>query len=585
MRIEEQISTKVAKTESDDEPGEENDPVMVTCGKLIISAPARDESDENANEDAFSDDNLQYERKEEQHFALKCIEKVDEEDFEAVFEINSDMDEIGLSESDIKALEIMESKEFIILRDKAEEPVLDDFSSSVLKFQDAIENYTKSVFTGISDTMSGIEKAKTSKPQSSAEDTFSEKLIEVENKYTGNVPVIEEPFEEVKAYISGESDAQITETKIYQLSDEFCEEKFPVKLPIVEEPFEEVKHYICGKSDSKLSISDLSPSPEEPFEEIKFSHVENLNISDEVKDDTEIDLEDKSVDVIDTVSEVLDEPIIKVSNIPKLLDIEPNENTKKIEEKIDDKLYYEKDIEIEPNDITAVIEETENTATSTIEENQSKHDSPVIDMKPTNIHYMTNKTLSLEENEPTIEEDNIELSGENKCDLLPLSNLVQKEKLDIIEDQEKLFDNKTNGVKDSSVSPAVTIEDTMLATDKLETFKTILNKEETESDKIVNQGIQRNAESRKSKKNIKIKRPRLKEEHTAHVKISEEMQLLLNTILLVTLAIFLYLICGEAPTFEQEDESESFARIPARVSGVIDGYVQLSTLSEMELRK
>ena len=36
---------------------------------------------------------------------------------------------------------------------------------------------------------------------------------------------------------------------------------------------------------------------------------------------------------------------------------------------------------------------------------------------------------------------------------------------------------------------------------------------------------------------------------------------------------------------QEDEEDDSFTRIPARVSGVIDGYIQLSTLAEMELRK
>ena len=47
----------------------------------------------------------------------------------------------------------------------------------------------------------------------------------------------------------------------------------------------------------------------------------------------------------------------------------------------------------------------------------------------------------------------------------------------------------------------------------------------------------------------------------------------------------MYLISGETPSFKEDEEDDSFTRIPARVSGVIDGYIQLSTLAEMELRK
>merc|ERR1712013_61976 len=316
MKIEEQISTQVAKTESDDESGDEGDPVMVTCGKLIISAPDTEESEDKELQEVIREG-------EEKHFALKCIEKVDDEDFEAVFEINSDVDEIGLSESDIKALELMESREQIVLRGKSEEPPQDDFSSSVLKFQDAIENYTKSVFTGISDTITEIEKAKTV-----ADERFSEKVSQVEDKYAGRVPVVEEPFEEVKAYICGEPNNRM-------------EDEHFNKLPIIEEPQEEVRTYVCGGPNEKL---DLSPELEEPFEEIKLSHVEDLTISDSENNDMGLEeiKEEKDVansyalldedclpaaitekNTIDRINlEDVDEPIIKVSDIPKLLDLE-----------------------------------------------------------------------------------------------------------------------------------------------------------------------------------------------------------------------------------------------------------------------
>merc|ERR1711892_769637 len=243
MRIEEQISIQVAKTESDEESGEEGDPVMVTCGKLIISSPDKEEADEALDDCG-----------ENQHFALMSIEKVDDEDFEAVFEINSDMDEIGLSESDIKALELMESKEYIVLRDKTEQPHQDDFSSSVLNFQEAIENYTKTVFTGISDTMSGIE-AKTAKSEPVIEQ-FSESIIEVENKYAGRVPIVEEPFEEVKSYLCGQSDLKDMDghEKPNNGKIESSIEKLSEKVIEVKEPFNEVTAYQIGEPERRESF-------------------------------------------------------------------------------------------------------------------------------------------------------------------------------------------------------------------------------------------------------------------------------------------------------------------------------------------
>ena len=63
------------------------------------------------------------------------------------------------------------------------------------------------------------------------------------------------------------------------------------------------------------------------------------------------------------------------------------------------------------------------------------------------------------------------------------------------------------------------------------------------------------------------------------------MQLLLNTILVIAFGIFLFLISGDASSYYEDNSSESITRIPTTVSTVIDGYVQLSSLSEVELRK
>merc|ERR1711892_666633 len=384
MRIEEQISIQVARTESDEESGEEGDPVMVTCGKLIISSPDKEEAYVALDDCGESEEN--------QHFALMSIEKVDDEDFEAVFEINSDMDEIGLSESDIKALELMESKEYIVLRDKTEQPHQDDFSSSVLNFQEAIENYTKSVFTGISDTMSGIE-AKTAKSEPVIEQ-FSESIIEVENKYAGRVPIVEEPFEEVKSYLCGQSDLKDMDghEKPNNGKIESSIEKLSEKVIEVKEPFNEVTAYQIGEPERRESFSGLSPSPEEPFEEVKISLCEeSISIDDNytsvetslVEDNLEtlssniIDLEDED-DKLKIQSELdclsnkrLDDilsdttkptcvqlestdSIIKISDIPNLLELGTSIEEIKMEN-------YEKDVaadeSIESNDNIDIIKE------------------------------------------------------------------------------------------------------------------------------------------------------------------------------------------------------------------------------------
>jgi len=545
MRIEEQISTQVAKTESDDESGDEGDPVMVTCGKLIISAPDTEESEDKELQEVIREG-------EEKHFALKCIEKVDDEDFEAVFEINSDVDEIGLSESDIKALELMESREQIVLRGKSEEPPQDDFSSSVLKFQDAIENYTKSVFTGISDTITEIEKAKTV-----ADERFSEKVSQVEDKYAGRVPVVEEPFEEVKAYICGEP------------NDRMEDEHFN-KLPIIEEPLEEVRTYVCGGSNEKLEISDLSPELEEPFEEIKLSHVEDLTISDSENNDIGLEAikEEKDVansyalldedclpaaitekNTIDRINlEDVDEPIIKVSDIPKLLDLE------------------------------TVVDETEDESQIKFEEDSLLQSEMI---------QSSSGLEKVEEINPVNESlDKISDKIDEDTNMIPVPEY--SERLQMEQSNQTTESNKEESVEKSAVhvheSKGKTSENQILSNSKE-------NDEECEerlkSEPKTNQGIQRNAESRKSKKKIRITKPEITEENTSKCRAdkSEDMALLLKMILLIALGIFLYLISGETPSFKEDEEDDSFTRIPARVSGVIDGYIQLSTLAEMELRK
>merc|ERR550532_3759626 len=76
-------------------------------------------------------------------YVIKSIEKLADEDFEAVFEANFGEDEaaMGLSEADIKALEMMDVKVDIV--ETSTDSNQTDFKSSVIKFQDAIENYTK----------------------------------------------------------------------------------------------------------------------------------------------------------------------------------------------------------------------------------------------------------------------------------------------------------------------------------------------------------------------------------------------------------------------------------------------------------
>merc|ERR1711892_889995 len=463
MRIEEQISIQVAKTESDEESGEEGDPVMVTCGKLIISSPDKEEADEALDDCGENEEN--------QHFALMSIEKVDDEDFEAVFEINSDMDEIGLSESDIKALELVESKEYIVLRDKTEQPHQDDFSSSVLNFQEAIENYTKSVFTGISDTMSGIE-AKTAKSEPLIEQ-FSESIIEVDNKYAGRVPIVEEPFEEVKSYLCGQSDLKDmdghenanngkSEPSIEQLSEK------------VKEPFKEVTAYQSGEPERKESFAGLSPSPEEPFEEVKISLSEESIIIDDnytsvetslVEDNLEtlspniIDLDDedeklkiqseldclsnKRLDDIlsDTTKPTCvqlesNDSIIKISDIPNLLELGTSIEEIKMEN-------YEKDVaadeSIESNDNIDIIKEPVETVISELDD--LKNDNEPI-YKETEITIIVDETFLESTSSDTLSEEQKYTSTDIQFD----------EHVDPVISEGKIENNETTGLDHSAIN-------------------------------------------------------------------------------------------------------------------------------------
>merc|ERR1711892_657929 len=656
MRIEEQISIQVAKTESDEESGEEGDPVMVTCGKLIISSPDKEEADEALDDCG-----------ENQHFALMSIEKVDDEDFEAVFEINSDMDEIGLSESDIKALELMESKEYIVLRDKTEQPRQDDFSSSVLNFQEAIENYTKSVFTGISDTMSGIE-AKTAKSEPVIEQ-FSESIIEVDNKYAGRVPIVEETFEEVKSYLCGQSDLKDidghekanngkSEPSIEQLSEK------------VKEPVKEVTVYQSGEPERKESFAGLSPSPEEPFEEVKISLCEESIIIDDNYTSVETSLVEDNLETLSTniidlehedeklkIQSELDclsnkrlddilsdttkptcvqlestDSIIKISDIPNLLELGTSIEEIKMEN-------YEKDVaadeSIESNDNIDIIKEPVETVTSELDdpknynEPNNKETEITIIVDETFLENTSSDILSEEQKyastdiqfdehvDPVISEGKIENNENTGLDhtTITVSNQldeeqnVDKNKSNISSEthEEKTEILETNDVEERIIESSSSVDvidedtetllcnrgDTVIESNKPEEKADVYQPfQETEFKKyenVSNQGIQRNAESRKSKRNIKLQKPISKEEKEIAspnpTKNKDEMQLLISTILFVAFGIFLFLISGDVPSFLQEDDPDSYTRIPASVSGVIDGYVQLSSLSEVELRK
>merc|ERR1711892_1194612 len=601
MRIEEQISIQVAKTESDEESGEEGDPVMVTCGKLIISSPDKEEADEKVDDCGENEEN--------QHFALMSIEKVDDEDFEAIFEINSDMDEIGLSESDIKALELMESKEYIVLRDKTEQPHQDDFSSSVLNFQEAIENYTKSVFTGISDTMSGIE-AKTAKSEPVIEQ-FSESIIEVENLYAGRVPIVEEPFEEVKSYLCGQSDLKDMDghEKVNNGKIESSIEELSEKVIEVKEPFNEVTAYQSGEPERKESFSptniDLEDEDEKLKIQIELDCLSNKRLGDIISDTTKptcVQLESN-------------DSIIKISDIPNLLElgtsieeikmenyekdvaadesIESNDNIDIIKEpvetvisELDDPKNYNEPINKE-TEITIIVDETflENTSSDTLSEEQKytstdiqfdERVDPVIsegkieNNVTTGLDHTTSTVSNQLDEEQKVDQNKSNISSETheeKTVILETIDVEQSVASEVFEVEEIIIESSSAVyvIDEDTETLLCNRGDTVIESnkpeDKSDVYQPFQETEFKKYENISNQGIQRNAESRKSKRNIKLQKPISKEEKEiasqVPTKNKDEMQLLLSTILFVAFGIFLFLISGDVPSFLQEDDPDS----------------------------
>merc|ERR1711892_902860 len=515
--------------------------------------------------------------------------------------------------------------------------------------------------------MSGIE-AKTAKSEPIIEQ-FSEIIIEVDNKYAGRVPIVEEPFEEVKSYLCRQSDLKDmdghekanngkSEPSIEQLSEK------------VKEPVKEVTAYQSGEPERKESFSGLSPSPEEPFEEVKISLCEESIIIDDnytsvetslVEDNLEtlspniIDLEDEDeklkiqieLDCLrnkrldDIISDTTkptcvqlesNDSIIKISDIPNLLElgtsieelkmenyekdvaadesIESNDNIDIIKEPVEtviselDDLKNDNEPIYKETEITIIVDESflESTSTDTLSEEQKytstdiqfdEHVDPVIsegkieNNEATGLDHTTITVSNQLEEEQNVDQNNSNISSETheeKTVILETNDVEERiiessSDVDVIdEDTETLLCNRGDTVIESNKPE-----------EKADVYQPFQETKFKKYENVSNQGIQRNAESRKSKRNIKLQKPISKEEKEIAspnpTKNKDEMQLLISTILFVAFGIFLFLISGDVPSFLQEDDPDSYTRIPASVSGVIDGYVQLSSLSEVELRK
>merc|ERR1711915_1100359 len=634
MKIEEQIVTQVARGESNDEPEVDGD-IVVTCGKLIISANDNQTSDETDLVPIDLDN---------KRFALTSISKLDDEDFEAIFEVDSDTDEIGLSENDIKALEILEKNDDIVLTGKVEEAPEDDFSASVLKFQDAIENYTKAVFSGLSETMTDIENATCDKPIFQ-DDHFSEEAVTIDNRYAGMEPVVEESFHKVKAYV-------------------------------------------CGNSDETQN-SDLSPTTEDTFEKIEFTmdHEETDQhfLEDLQNNETNENHMVESTDIMvanQGEERPLIESIIRPSDIPKLLDDQPNhshtdeetfedtENNIQTQQQDTKILYEEKD---SANNINQIIDDDENLDhTESLQE--YGHNLQVEDIKENNIcTYETNgkeetvdfqeanfqaqqqetikaqehiKHADEEQNEgksklqpeegetnfseeitggdvhhdikaqndissdviDTLSERNYETtnaieSASNELECNDDNVISMDEKNERTDDKVKVTlvvdvnnlqsiesDVSVKSLENNDVTPQIDIETKKQdnsSHSQNELFHGQTLEMENELGPLSSKGLQRNRESRKSKKRIKIKKDVWQDDnYKRSVEKTTDNQLLIHSLLLTAFIIFLILMFGSiSETVDIENEEKITSRIVTPVSNIIEGYIQLSSLSEVELRK
>merc|ERR1711892_1004448 len=448
--------------------------------------------------------------------------------------------------------------------------------------------------------MSGIE-AKTAKSEPIIEQ-FSEIIIEVDNKYAGRVPIVEEPFEEVKSYLCRQSDLKDMDghEKANNGKSEPSIEQLSKK---VKEPFKEVTAYQSGEPERKESFSGLSPSPEEPFEEVKISLSEESIIIDDnytsvetslVEDNLEtlstniIDLDDedeklkiqseldclsnKRLDDIlsDTTKPTCvqlesNDSIIKISDIPNLLElgtsiaeikrenyekdvaadesIESNDNIDIIKEpvetvtsELDDPKNYN-----EPNnketEITIIVDETflENTSSDTLSEEQKytstdiqfdERVDPVIsegkieNNVTTGLDHTTSTVSNQLDEEQKVDQNKSNISSETheeKTVILETIDVEQSVASEVFEVEERIIESSSAVyvIDDDTETLLCNRGDTVIESnkpeDKSDVYQPFQETEFKKYENISNQGIQRNAESRKSKRNIKLQKPISKE--------------------------------------------------------------------------
>merc|ERR1712209_277674 len=76
-------------------------------------------------------------------YTIKSIQKHDDDEFEAVFEFDEENNTLGLSEDDIKTLELLRDEDLLIIGSDEE----DQASGSVKRFQDVIVKYAEDIIT------------------------------------------------------------------------------------------------------------------------------------------------------------------------------------------------------------------------------------------------------------------------------------------------------------------------------------------------------------------------------------------------------------------------------------------------------
>merc|ERR1711962_1460427 len=166
-------------------------------------------------------------------YVIKHIEKLEGEDFEAILEANfTNENEMGLSEEDIKALEIMEGRDDIVIEVVRPDSVNDEYNSSVMKFQEAIETYTKTVFGDNSDKIIVADTAKNTTDEN-LNNLVSEAIDEEPNSFKLPVEIMDE--EPNTAKLSSETiDEEPNTTKL--TGEVIYEEENANKLPEKSKP-------------------------------------------------------------------------------------------------------------------------------------------------------------------------------------------------------------------------------------------------------------------------------------------------------------------------------------------------------------